>query len=129
MASARSPNGRGAARRTCRCARCATPGSAPLELELLLAAGLIEEDPRFGQVFEPSGRERRPSFGLLLAWWRGGDDGVDRAEAVRHSLLALLRTGLLQVLNPEAPRPEWLLVGAALRCGTDCAATRRHCAG
>ena len=84
-------------------------GLAPLELELLLAAGLIEEDPRFGQVFDPAGRERRPSFGLLLAWWRGGDDGVDRAEAVRHSLLALLRSGLLQVLNPEAPRPEWLL--------------------
>lgn len=84
-------------------------GLGPLELELLLAAGLIEEDPRFGQIFEPSGRDRRPSFGLLLAWWRLGDDGVDRAEAVRHSLLELLRTGLLQVLNPEAPRPEWLL--------------------
>ncbi|MFS8979361.1 ATP-binding protein [Cupriavidus necator] len=86
-------------------------GLAELDLELLLAAGLIEEDPRFGQVFEPAatGRDRRPSFGGLLAWWRGGDDGVDRAEAVRHSLLALLRHGLLQVLNPEAPRPEWLL--------------------
>ncbi len=85
-------------------------GLGPLELELLLAAGLIEEDPRFGQIFEPSAREhRRPSFGLLLAWWRLGDDGIDRAEAVRHSLLELLRTGLLQVLNPDAPRPEWLL--------------------
>lgn len=84
-------------------------GLGPLDLALLLAAGLIEEDPRFGQIFEPSGRERRPSFGLLLAWWRIGEDGVDRAEAVRHSLLELLRTGLLQVLNPEAPRPEWLL--------------------
>jgi hypothetical protein len=85
-------------------------GLGALELELLLAAGLIEEDPRFGQIFEPSAREhRRPSFGLLLAWWRLGDDGIDRAEAVRHSLLELLRTGLLQVLNPEAPRPEWLL--------------------
>lgn len=88
-----------------------TAGLSDLELELMLAAGLIEEDPRFGQVFEPAatGRDRRPSFGGLLAWWRGGDDGVDRAEAVRHSLLALLRHGLLQVLNPEAPRPEWLL--------------------
>lgn len=86
-------------------------GLSELELELLLAVGLIEEDPRFGNVFEPAatGRDRRPSFGGLLAWWRGGDDGIDRAEAVRHSLLALLRHGLLQVLNPEAPRPEWLL--------------------
>jgi hypothetical protein len=86
-------------------------GLSTLELELLLAAGLIEEDPRFGQVFEPAatGRDRRPSFGGLLAWWRDGDDGIDRAEAVRHGLLSLLRHGLLQVLNPEAPRPEWLL--------------------
>ena len=99
--------GRGDAHLPLRALRAA--GLAPLELELLLAAGLIEEDPRFGQVFDPAGRERRPSFGLLLAWWRVGDDGIDRAEAVRHSLLALLRSGLLQVLNLEAPRPEWLL--------------------
>ncbi|WP_457353956.1 ATP-binding protein [Roseateles sp. P5_D6] len=86
-------------------------GLTELQLELLLAAGLIEEDPRFGQVFEPAatGRDRRPSFGGLLAWWRSADDGVDRAETVRHGLLALLQHGLLQVLNPEAPRPEWLL--------------------
>ena len=57
-------------------------GLSELELELMLAAGLIEEDPRFGQVFEPAatGRDRRPSFGGLLAWWRDGDEGADRAE-------------------------------------------------
>ncbi len=85
-------------------------GVSRLALELLLAAGLVEEDPRFGDAFEHAqGRERRPSFALLLAWWRVGASGEDRTDAVRQSLLELLRVGLLQVRNPEAPRPEWLL--------------------
>ena len=85
-------------------------GVSRLELELLLTAGLVEEDPRFADAFEHAqGRERRPSFALLLAWWRTGPDGSDRAEAVRRALLELLRGGLLQVQNPDAPRPDWLL--------------------
>ncbi|UXH79174.1 AAA family ATPase [Roseateles amylovorans] len=87
-------------------------GLSELDLELLLAAGLIEEDPRFAQLFsdgDPQTAPRRPAFGQLIAWWRHGDDGSDGAEVVRRSLLALLRAGLLQALNPEAPRPDWLL--------------------
>lgn len=85
-------------------------GVGRLELELLLAAGLLEEDPRFGDAFEHAqGRERRPSFALLMAWWRIGPDGVDRTDAVRQALQGLLRDGLLQARNPEAPRPDWLL--------------------
>ena len=81
-----------------------------LQLKLLLAAGLLEEDPRFGDVFEAAqGRERRPTLALLQAWWRTAPDGNDRVEAVRHALLALVRDGLLQVANPEAPRPDWVL--------------------
>ena len=85
-------------------------GIGRLELELLLAAGLVEEDPRFGEVFEHAqSHERRPSFALLLAWWRVGPGGADRADEVRQALQGLLRNGLLQVRNPEAPRPDWLL--------------------
>src|ERR1044072_4832721 len=77
-------------------------GLSRLELELLLAAGLPEEDPRFSDLFErATGRERRATSGMLLAWWRFDEDGGDRADEVRRSVLALIRAGLLQVLNPE----------------------------
>ncbi len=85
-------------------------GMSRVGLELLLAAGIVEEDPRFGQMFERAqGRERRPTLGLLVAWWRIDADGVDRADDVRRTLLELVQTGLLEVLNPEAPRPDWVL--------------------
>jgi hypothetical protein len=88
-------------------------GLSRLELELILAAGLLEEDPRFSDLFEQAtGGERRPTAGLLLAWWRSGDSGQDHADEIRRSIRALVRAGLLQVLNPEAPRPEWLLAVA-----------------
>jgi ATPase family associated with various cellular activities (AAA) len=88
----------------------ARAGLTALELELLLAAGLIEEDPRFGAHFERAqGRERRPTFGLLLAWWREGPNEDDRADEVRVALQGLVRRGLLVVCNPEAPRLDWAL--------------------
>lgn len=83
-------------------------GLGALELELLLAVGLVEEDPRFGNVFEAAQRnERRPTFGLLMAWWRDHEDGEDRADAVRSGLQRLIDHGLLQLSNPEAPRADW----------------------
>jgi len=88
-------------------------GLTRLDLELLLAVGLPEEDPRFCDLFEQqTGRERRPTAGLLLAWWRADADGGDRVESVRHAILGLVRTGLVQVLNPQAPRSEWTLAVA-----------------
>lgn len=85
-------------------------GMGRLGAELLLAAGVVEEDPRFGELFaRAQGHERRPTFGLLLAWWRADDDGADRVGEVRRALLELVHAGLLAVLNPEAPRPEWAL--------------------
>lgn len=85
-------------------------GLSPLEIELLLAVGLVEEDPRFGDVFETQQRsERRPTFGVLMAWWRVGEGGEDRVETVRHALLELIRTGLVEVQNTDALRPEWAL--------------------
>ena len=85
-------------------------GLTPLELELLLAVGLVEEDPRFGNLFEHSQRnERRPTFGLLMAWWRDGDDDDDRCDEVRSGLQHLIDHGLVQLPNPEAPRADWAL--------------------
>jgi hypothetical protein len=85
-------------------------GLSRLALELLLAAGIVEEDPRFCQMFERvQGRERRPTLGLLVAWWRVDEAGDDRADAVRRALLDLVQRGLLDVLNADAPRPDWVL--------------------
>ncbi len=86
-------------------------GLSPLEIELLLAVGLVEEDPRFGNLFENAQRnERRPTFGLLMAWWRdGGDEDDDRCDAVRAGLQRLIEYGLVQLPNPEAPRADWAL--------------------
>jgi hypothetical protein len=83
-------------------------GLSALELELLLAVGLVEEDPRFGNVFEQAQRsDRRPTFGLLMAWWRDDGSDVDRADDVRLGLQRLIDHGLLQLTNPEAPRADW----------------------
>lgn len=85
-------------------------GLSQLEIELLLAIGLVEEDPRFSDVFESQQRsERRPTFGLLMAWWRIGEGDEDRVETARRALLELVRTGLVEVQNPDALRPEWAL--------------------
>ena len=86
-------------------------GLSPLELELLLAVGLVEEDPRFGSVFERSQRnDRRPTFGLLMAWWRDTDDAEeDRCDAVRAGLQHLIEHGLVQLANPDVPRADWAL--------------------
>ncbi|WND82967.1 AAA family ATPase [Lysobacter capsici] len=97
-------------------------GLSALDLELLLAVGLIEEDPRFGALFEHAQREQaqdrhggfdaglrregRPSLGLLMAWWRDHDGG-DSVDPVRRSLHKLIELGLLQLPNQDAPRPDW----------------------
>jgi len=75
-------------------------------ITLLFAIGLIEEDPRFGFLMEcaqpvPS-QQHRPTLGLLTAWWR--DDDVPVRERIR----ALLDHGLIQVINADAPRLQWV---------------------
>lgn len=85
-------------------------GLSALELELMLAIGLVEEDPRFAAIFEHAQRtERRPTFGLLMAWWRDDRDGGDRAEEIRDGLHRLIDLGLVQLRNGDAPRAEWIL--------------------
>jgi hypothetical protein len=76
-------------------------------LDLLLTIGLIEEDPRFGSLFEwaqpGSAGQQRPTLGLLTAWWRDEEDCV----GVRAALRRLSELGLISVVNPDAPRLFW----------------------
>ena len=75
-------------------------------LTLLLCAGLVEEDPRFGLLFEamqPTPGQHRPTIGLLSAWWREPESWSGARSALRR----LIDLGLLRVLNPDAPRTEW----------------------
>src|SRR5262249_55244663 len=83
-------------------------------LSLLMTIGLIEEDPRFGAVFEwaqpGSPAQQRPTLGLLTAWWRSHDD----CSRVRAILRHLRQLGLIGVVNPEAPRIQWTLEANSL---------------
>ncbi|MEH6413430.1 ATP-binding protein [Pseudomonas sp. CGJS7] len=85
-------------------------GLSALELQLLLAVGLIEEDPRFGQVFAASpSAPQRPCIGVLMAWWREGDDGGDRAGEIRAGLQRLIELGAVIASDTDLPRPDWRL--------------------
>lgn len=79
----------------------------PDALDLLLTIGIIEEDPRFGPLFEwaqpgcPG--QQRPTRGLLTAWWRDADD----CSSIRSALARLSELGLISVIHPDAPRLYW----------------------
>lgn len=76
-----------------------------LSLSLLLIIGLVEEDVRFGFLFEAlQGGQRRPTAGLLDTLGRSGK--ADTGWAILRQLLAL---GLVQVANADMPRTEWTL--------------------
>jgi hypothetical protein len=79
------------------------------ELRVLIAAGLVEEDIRFGALFaalqEPLAA-RRPCVGLL--GWLAGAPGAPPADAW-PACRALIDHGLLLVENRSEPRAEWLL--------------------
>ena len=79
---------------------------------LLMAVGLIEEDARFGQLFESlqDPPKRHPTLGLLTALWRSTGD----CKAVREDLRLLRDLGLVQVMNPDEPRLEWALQPATV---------------
>jgi molybdopterin-guanine dinucleotide biosynthesis protein len=81
----------------------------PVEARLLVAAGLIEEDIRFGALFaslqEPLAA-RRPCIGLLAWLLCEPDETAAELTARCHDLV---RRGLLTVDNPTDPRSEWVL--------------------
>jgi hypothetical protein len=77
-------------------------------LTLLMNIGLIEEDARFGWLFETiqgTPGQHRPTIGLLNASWGARTD----LGQVRTQLRQLQALGLAQVVNPDAPRIEWAL--------------------
>ncbi len=66
-------------------------------IDALLCVGLVEEDSRFGTLFETmqeQSGQRRPTLGLIKQWW--GDDSVQ----------TLIDFGLLRVGSAELPRAE-----------------------
>lgn len=72
-------------------------------LTVLFSVGLLEEDARFGLLFEASHGApgaRRPTLGLLQACW-----DVEGGEA-RATLRRLHEARLVRVANPDAPRIE-----------------------
>ncbi len=92
---------------------------APLEalgldreaVSIWMAIGLIEEDPRFGPLFEAMQNapgQHRPTLSLLTALWREETDCIE----VRARLRRLMDLGLVQPVNPEAPRMEWTMQAA-----------------
>ncbi|CAN5806388.1 hypothetical protein BH20ACI4_BH20ACI4_12120 [soil metagenome] len=77
-------------------------------LILLLTIGLVEEDGRFGAVFDflnDSTDEKRPTFGLLNSWQR--EDGEEMTA--QSKIRALQDLGLIQFGNTENPRSEQTL--------------------
>lgn len=88
-------------------------GELHLSREMLLALvllGLIDEEANFGQLFanfQGPGGPSRPSLGLVRTLLEA--DGAGRPVDVWEFSRVLLDSGLVEVLNPAAPRAEWLL--------------------
>lgn len=88
--------------------RSPVPGLDPADVLLLAAAGLIEQDVRFGALFahlQDPLPYRRPCVGLL--GWLLADPDLPPDELVRRAQ-GLVGRGLLEVENPADPRPEWV---------------------
>jgi predicted nucleic acid-binding protein len=78
-------------------------------LTQLITVGLIEEDPRFGVMFDAlqgASGYQRPTIGLLSAWQNGEQD-------TRTNLRYLQQLGLIQIINPEVPRLDQALQAPA----------------
>jgi hypothetical protein len=80
------------------------------ELLALVTVGLVEEESRFASLFaslqEPLG-QRRPTIGLLREILH--PEGAPAATDAWTLCRALVEQGLAEVVNRDAPRPEWML--------------------
>jgi hypothetical protein len=84
-------------------------GLEPAPLAALLIASLVEEEAGFGQVFaalQPGTASSRPSLGLLrtLTHDMGNIPALDPSQLLEP----LLERGLVEVINRDAPRAEWV---------------------
>ena len=77
-------------------------------LLMLVSLGLVEEDPRFGVVFDGlqgGAGCRRPTVGLLDSLWGDAKDGAETRAAIRR----LLELGVATIVNPDSPYAEQTL--------------------
>ncbi|AQR73128.1 ATP-binding protein [Sphingomonas sp. LM7] len=81
----------------------------PLAIDLLLAVGLVGEDPRIATLL---GDADRLTLATLTALWRSYA-GRDDPAAVRRAINRLLQIGLVTIDNPDAPRFDWRLAVSA----------------
>jgi hypothetical protein len=83
-------------------------GFFPVDRIVMLMAGLVEEDARFGSVFSelqaPLGA-RRPTLELIGRIFMEDTQAPDPWAVCR----GLLEGGYLEAVNPDAPRSEWIL--------------------
>lgn len=75
-------------------------GMPSYQLAAVVMAGAVEEDSRFGSLYEALGAgSHRPSLGLL-AELNGFSDGWELCRP-------MVECGFLEIQNEQAPRPEW----------------------
>jgi ATPase family associated with various cellular activities (AAA) len=80
---------------------------------MLLTIGLVEEDSRFGYLFEHFhgiAGQHRPTLGLLSSWFAGAFTAGNAAESLRR----LQELGLVQAREPDVPRSSRTLQVPAL---------------
>jgi hypothetical protein len=71
----------------------------------LVTVGLVEEDGRFGRLFDllqGTSGQPRPTAGVLRRIWGAQLQGADFSQLLRRSR----RLGLLQVINPDEPQQD-----------------------
>jgi hypothetical protein len=85
-----------------------------LDVLLIISVGLVEEDMRFGLLFEAlqgTTNQPRPTVSTLTLWW---ESPLEQGDIYRR-LRRLQDVGVFQIANPEVPRSAWALqVHAAL---------------
>ncbi len=80
---------------------------------LLVSLGLIEEDARFGAIFEALNEfstEKRLTYGTLNFWQKEENN----EKSAQTEVSELLNLGLIQFGNTEHPRSEWTIAVAPL---------------
>jgi hypothetical protein len=74
---------------------------------MILCAGLVEEDGRFGQLFESAlgPAAQRPTIGILQDWFGAHGASMESRSLVRR----LLEAKILEPVNPDAPWVQRML--------------------